>query len=193
MIVWLSMCLAAFAGPGFDEVGGRNSVPGFGPDAEDASVTEAQIQRVLQRESELLEAVRRYDPTVHQQLLRLRDNDRKAYVAAMVRVARNVERARQDPTVMKRVMAIRAKSREVESLVRGFSRLSAPEQRERRKQITKLAGELMDLKQQDRRARMRQMQERLDALRSDIEQRDRDRARIVEQFVDQLLEEPVEL
>ena len=193
MVAWLGVWLSAFAGPGFDGVGGRQQVPGFGPDADGATVTEAQIQRVLRRESELLQVVERYDRTMYQQLLTLRDNDREKYVAAMVRVARNVERARDDPEVMRRVVAIRSKTRQIDALVSGFSRLSEAEKRERRKEIEALAGELMDLKQEDRRARMRQMQERLDALRADIEQRDRDRKRIVEQFVDQLLQEPVDL
>lgn len=75
----------------------------------------------------------------------------------------------------------------------GFDALPASEQKVRRKELERLAGELMDLKQAERRDRLEELRARLTELEAEIDQREKDRARIVEEYVDQLVRGEVDL
>lgn len=151
------------------------------------------VQKLLSRESELLEVVRRNDPEQYERLMHLRDSDRGAYLMALMRIGRMVERAKDDPELAARFEAIRAKTEELHRAAEDFSALSASEQKAKRKELEALAGELMDLKQAERRARLEELRVRLAELEAEIDEREKDRARIVDEYVDQLLREKVDL
>lgn len=189
MGVWWLCWIAAWAGPGFSGVGGPSEAPGF----EASEGDEPKLADVLRHEDELLRMVSRVDPKLHGQLLTLRETDRTAYVGALMKVARNVHRARRDPVFRERMQAMRRKTRELQEAARGFEDLSKANQRARRAELERLAGELMDLKQADRRARLEDMQTRLTTLQQEIDRREREREQIIEDFVDQLLRERVNL
>ncbi len=191
MVVWWMLAAMASAQSGFTGVGGPDRAPGLRPQAEDDDV--GNVAELLRRQDELLEAVGRYDPGLRDRLLGLRQTDRPAYVAALVRIARHLQRARRDPAFRARVQRMRELTSQMESLARGFPDVPERERAARRAQLEALAGELMDLKQADRRERLAALRAKLAGLQAEIERRDQDRDQIIEDFVDQLLQPPVDL
>lgn len=163
--------------------------PDPGPDP----VTQAQIQEVLSHEEAILAALATHAPDQHQQLLALKHSDRLSYLRELARIGRAVSRARQEPGALARALAIRGKTRELEALARDYRTLAEDRRPARRAEILRLAGEVMDLKQAERRARLAEMRARLEALQAEIDGRESQRDQIVEAYVDQLLDERVEL
>lgn len=182
---------AAMAGPGFSGVGGPDKAPGF--DATEPANDGERLAEVLRRESELLELVKRHDPTMHARLTRLASTNRPAYLAALVRVHRNVERARSDPAYRARVQAVRSKTAELEALTHDYRRGTAADRARIRPELVRAAGELMDLKQEDRRSRVQELQARLAELQAEIDRREQNREQIIEDFVDRMVRGPVDL
>ena len=188
----LSLTLSAFAGPGFSGVGGPEKVPGFGDDAtEDAR--DIRVADVLRREAELLAAVEQYDEEMYGRMLVLKATDRRSYVAALVKVARNVQRARRDPAFRERMQAMSTLQRQLRELAEGYPSLPDRKKPAARAELERLAGKLMDLKQADRRQRLQDMEARLAEVRSEIERREAERDQIIEEFVNRLLTGPVDL
>ncbi|MEQ1508036.1 MAG: hypothetical protein ABMB14_37755 [Myxococcota bacterium] len=143
---------------------------------------------LMAREQELLDATRRTDPGYYEKLLRLRDTDRPAYLTALYKVAKLVDRAKTDPVFAERLRSIREHEDRLRTLAKGFSALSPADQRTRRAELEAVANELMDLKQAERRARLDELRARLADLEQEIDAREQDRKRIVDEYVDQLVE-----
>lgn len=164
------------------------SAPGpfVGPPAPGGLDSEV-VAAILAREDELLDVVERTDPIQYARLTRLRDLDRAAYVAALFRVARTVERARDDPDSVERWRVIREREEQVRALAVGFAALSAEDQGARRAQMTALARELLELKQVERRVRLEELRARLEQLEQEISAREAARSRIVDEYVDRML------
>ncbi len=112
----LSLTLAgpALGGPGFDGVGDRGRIPAFSDE-----------EAALEDEEALLEIVAKHDPEQHERLLRLREVDRPAYLLALSRVAKVVERAKDDPEFRERRLSIQSKTQQVKELAREHRRLPA--------------------------------------------------------------------
>lgn len=151
------------------------------------------VAEILAKEQQILEAVRAVDPGVYDRLMRLRDIDRGAYIPALMKAARTVERARLDPEGAERQRQIHERETQLQGLAEGFGALSGAEQKARRAELERIVGELMDLKQAERRAKLEDLRGRLEELEAEIEERERERARIVEEYVDQLVQERVDL
>jgi len=151
------------------------------------------VAEVMSREAEILAGIAESDPDQHARLLQLKERDHQRYVMHLVRVARNVDRGRRDPAAAERMRAIEASTRELNELARGFDALSTQEQKARRAEMETKAAELFELKQEERRARVEEMRARIDGLSSEIDQREKDRDDIVEEYVDQLVTQPVDL
>ncbi|MEZ4238383.1 MAG: hypothetical protein R3F59_19975 [Myxococcota bacterium] len=148
---------------------------------------------LLAREPALLQAVRDYDPAEYARILRLKEIDRAAYVAALFRVARAVDRARNDPDAAARRLAMRDKEQAIRQLARGWAALPPAEQATRRAALEAQTRELLAMKQAERRARLDELRARLEALEADIQQRDARADALVQEYVDQLLAEKVDL
>ncbi len=151
------------------------------------------IDNVMAHEQQLLDIVARESPDQHTKLLRLRDVRREEYVFALIRVAKAVQRAKSDPAFAERARAIREHEHLLQTLAEGFEALDKGEQRARRVDLERVAGELMDLKQAERRARLAELRQRMAEFELEIGDRDSDREGIIESYVDGLLTPPVEL
>lgn len=191
MIAMLLAC-AAFAQSGFSGVGGPDQAPGFGEVGEE-SVDPEVAAEVLRREKELLQLVRETDPRLHQRLVRLSKTNRRAYVLAMVRVARTVQRARTDPEYRRRLQAMRALSSRLEDLAVDHRAAPVRKQPAIEQEMKKVASDLMDLRQADRRERLEQMKARLQELQDEIDRRESRRQAIIDAYVRRMLERPEDL
>jgi cysteinyl-tRNA synthetase len=176
MVLSLTLAGPALGGPGFDGVGDRGRIPAFSDE-----------EAALEDEEALLEIVAKHDPEQHERLLRLREVDRPAYLLALSRVAKVVERAKDDPEFRERRLSIQSKTQQVKELAREHRRLPAAEQPAARERIEQLVGELLDLKQQDRRARLDELRARLEQLQAEFDEREGDRQRRIDEHVDELL------
>lgn len=139
-----------------------------------------------EKETELLEQVEALDPAQHQRLLALRDTDRASYLAALYQASRISDRARRDPAYAERIRQIAERDRELRTMAAGFAALPAAEQAAARARMVALAGELLDLKQAERRLRVEELRARLEALEREIAERDRRRDAMVEEYVNRL-------
>jgi hypothetical protein len=154
---------------------------------------EAAVAQLMSREDELMTVIHNHDPQEHARMLRLREVDRGAYAAALFRVARVLERAAEDPAAAARWQAIREREEELRRLGRSYLALPADRRPELRARMEALAGELLELKQTERRARLEELRGRLDALNREIEAREAAREQLVREYVEQLLQERVDL
>lgn len=160
--------------------------PFVGPPAP-AGLDSEVVAAILAREDELLDVVEQSDPIQFARLNRLRELDRAAYVAALFRVARTVERAKDDPASVDRWRTIHEREEQVRALAVGFAALSPADQVARRAQMTGLASELLALKQVERQVRLEELRARLEQLEQEIAAREAAKGRIVDEYVDRLL------
>ncbi|MEM6930375.1 MAG: hypothetical protein AAF602_25785 [Myxococcota bacterium] len=172
------MLTAALAAPGEPSTVPPKTI--LGPDVavtDDAPVDEAK----------LLATVRELDPVQHQRLLRLKRRDPVAYRTVLRRVARKMERASRDPDSLARALEIRRINQALLAL-RDQYRAASGDRRVaiRAEMVTKALG-LMELKQAERRARLREMQDRLDKLQAEVDEREATKDRLVDEYVDGLL------
>ncbi len=138
-------------------------------------------------EGRLLEAVRQIDPVQHRRLARLAERDPAAYQALLRRIERRLARVARDPEALARVVEIRRINQELSSLRDRYLAASGDEQVAIRAQMVTKALSLMELKQAERRARLREMQERLDKLQQEVDRREASKDRLVDEYVDSLL------
>lgn len=159
--------------------------PALAQEADPEAPTAADTLR--EREAQLLDAVRAFDPERHAELLRLKETDRRAYVAAMLRIARFVDRAApglRDPAVATELAKLDALR---DRYPGGFDALSPPERKRVTAEVTTVAERLFDLRQAERRARIEALRTDLDALVADVARRDGEREALVRRFVEAFL------
>ena len=137
-------------------------------------------------EKQTLELLAEVAPSRHAELMRLKTTDPLRYQLALRRAARLVDFG-DDPASIERMRKVAAADARLDELAVGFSTLSAADQRSRRAEMVKLAGEIFDLKQAQRRDRVTKMREKLTKLEAEIAERDKRRTEIVDGYVDGLI------
>jgi signal transduction histidine kinase len=176
-ILWLGLVLAQPAPP---------PIPGPPPPAH-------ELADVLDHRDELMTLLERHDPRQHARMVRLEHTDPQAFALGLLRVAKMLERLRDDPEAAERFRQIREETERLETLARDFGQLSAADQKRRRAEMEAGARRLMELKQAERRARVEELRARIAELEADIEAREKDADKLVDTYVDQLLQAPVDL
>ena len=184
----LALALALALGGGVASAG-----PGAARELGSELDPEGQLREILAHETSILSMLRERSPQLHTRLLQLERSDRIGYLRELGRLARAIARARQDPEALERAITLRSKTWELEALARAYQTLPEDQRPARRSEISRLTSEVMDLKQAERRARLAEMRSRLEALQAEIEGREARREQIVREYVEQLLDEPVEL
>jgi hypothetical protein len=155
-------------------------------------LSEAVVQRMLAREAELLARLEEWDPDKHTQLLAIRDVDRRAYIGALVRISRAIEREERAPSpelvaAMRRMDAIKLRYPD------GLDSVQGKDLKELRAEVTALAEEIFRLKQAERRERIQQLRASLEELEADVARRDREKDQLIRRFVDEFLEGDADL
>jgi len=176
----LSFALAQPAPPG-----GFQHVPP--PDRAD------QLQEVLAHRDELMQLLAEHDPDKHRRMERLERTDPTAFALGLVRLARQVERLRNDPDALQRFQELQAEERRVRALADGYHELSGADQKRRRAELEAAAERIMVLKQAERRAAVEELRAKIEELEADIDAREKSKGQLVDAFVDQLLMERVDL
>jgi hypothetical protein len=198
LLMWLTaLAPVSLAGPGtLDGIGDRGPPPRFeGRDRPDGNpeLSPRLIEELTRKEGEILAMLEATDPQRHERLLRLRETDHQAYLGHLFRIARRVGRGQDDPASRERFEKIAAAEVALGDLTRGYRELSDGEKAERRAEMERLAGELFELKQEERRMRLQDLRTRIDELQREIDDRESNRASVVRAFVDQLVHERVDL
>jgi hypothetical protein len=154
----------------------------------------AQIERLLQREQEILDQVKLRAPDRYAELIALRASDRGAYLRYLFRAARVLRHAgdREEPSPelieqRTRLEAVRAKYPD------GLDDLSKKDLAAVRAEVAEIAAKIFEIKQTQRRARIEGLRQDLTELEADVARRDQERDQILQDFVDAFLRGPVDL
>jgi hypothetical protein len=142
-------------------------------------------QRYQEREAALLAQAKQLAPDRYQQLMKMRDTQPIAYIFALQRTARLLSQADDPRMGGARVIELEVQLTE---MAVGFDALPAGEQARRRAEMEDIAGEVFDLRQEQRRIRLHDMERRLGTLTSDIGDREKRRQQLVEEYLDELIE-----
>jgi len=167
-----ALSVPAVAGPG------DSPRPAFGASLELSEAEEARI----------LEAVAERDPDQAKRLKMLKTRDSGRYYEMLRRVARGLERERTDPETAARHERIQSVRHEIKALAIEHRQADEAEQKRLRKQMDKLASEIFDLRQEERRARLVELRERLEQAEAEVEEQDANRDAVIAEHLDKLLE-----
>jgi Tfp pilus assembly protein FimV len=135
----------------------------------------------------------RHDPRKHARMERLETTDPQAFALGLLRVAKTFQRLQADPEAASRFQAMHEETERLEVLAAGFADLSGADQKRRRAELEASARRLMELKQAERRARVEELRSKIAELEADIEAREKEADQLVDAFVEQLLQSPVDL
>ena len=141
-------------------------------------------ERVAHREAEILERIGRIDPEIAKKLRHLEIDDGRMYRQLMLQAHRTLEDSDDGEAALKRFVRMVTLMADIHEAVRDWEDLSPKVRKERQARIEAMAQELFELRQAERRARLAQMEQRLERVRREIEERERDKASIIEDFVD---------
>lgn len=172
---WLFLTAMALAGPEVSDVPPQSVLR---PDVEDEEPVD---------EAKLLDAVRQLDPDQHRRLVRLKTQNPVAYQSVLRRIERRLDRAARDPEALARAVEMRRINGELRQLRDRYRTGSGNERVAIRAEMVSKALELMELKQGERRARLRELRERLDKLQGEVDRREANKDRLVDDYVDSLL------
>ncbi len=176
----------AFAGPpGLERRGGpgpRGEVPPM-----------HVVDEVREREDEILAWVAKHDEDGHRKLLELKERDPRLYMGQLVRIAHIIQRADRDPAVVERHRKMRRLERRMEEIVADWGSYDSGQQKSYRSELNNLVGELFELRQEERRAQVAELDAKIAELKDEIEEREKDRKAIIEDYVDQLTRAPIDL
>jgi hypothetical protein len=142
-----------------------------------------RIEQVRAREAELMERVRAFDLRRYEELVALKVSDPRSYLRALVRVAAMVDGPSEPPELASLREALTALSHANPNP----ALLSAADQHALADEVRRLAASVFEVKQAERRRRIAELQATLAALEADVERRDRDRAALIERFLEQFL------
>lgn len=151
------------------------------------------LEEMIQREQELLDFVLEHDQEKYEYLVQLKENNPQAYKVNMQGVARFVEQAQGDPGFVERAKRMRDLKAFLETATGDYDALSKAEQKDRKAEITAAVEELFDLRQEERHAKVAEIERKLEELELEIQDRDQNRKSIVNDFVEQIITGPVEL
>lgn len=141
-------------------------------------------------EATLLRAVERIDPDQHRRLQRLRDRDPELYQTMLRRIRSRLERRASDPEALERGVAIRKLNGELRRLRNEYRTASGNRRVAIRATMVDRGLALFELRQAERRARLRDLRTKLDNLQSEVDQREANKDELVDEYVDGLLAEP---
>lgn len=151
------------------------------------------IDAIREQEAEILAWVEEHDPDSYRRLSRLKQVDPRGYLGQLVRVSRIMDRSDQDPDVVQRHKQMRKLERQIGELTADYADLDSKEQKARKDEVRDAVAELFELRQQERRSQLEAITLAMEALRAEIEEREADRKRIIEEFVEDQLREQVDL
>lgn len=150
----------------------------FGPDrSADAPLDEASVLRVIES----------IDPEQHRRLLRLKTRDPVLYQRLLQRARGRIERNANDPEALRRGMAMRQLNAQLKALREDYRTASGNRRVELRQQMVRQGLALFELRQEERRARLRDLRRKLDNLQSEVDQREANKDRLVDEYIDGLL------
>ncbi|MCB9682695.1 MAG: hypothetical protein H6733_14615 [Alphaproteobacteria bacterium] len=156
-------------------------------------VDDATVDRLREREAQLLERLHALDPDRYAEVVALKRTNPRAYVGALMRLAHFFDRGVAGPpspelqAEIAALQAIRARYPD------GMTTLSAGDTRKVRTEVAAIADRVFDLRQAERRQRIDELRASLTELEEDVARRDRDRKALIDAFVDQFLLGPVDL
>ena len=184
--VMLCTALPALAGP-----------PGLAPRPPRSPTGEApappeRLDEIREREVELLAWLEKNDPAANERLKRLRSIDQRAYMIQLMRVARVMDRAESDPELVARHKRMRELEVRIDQEIQVI-KAAADVDREAVARVKELVNELFEARQTERRASVELLEAKIESLRIEIENREKDRKKVVDDYIDQKLAEPVDL
>jgi hypothetical protein len=154
----------------------------------------AAIERLLAHEQEILDAVKLRAPERYSELIALRDTDRRAYLRYLYRAARVLRQVGERDAASPELLNLRGQLDAVRARYPdGIEALSKKDQAAVRAELTTLASQLFDLKQAQRRERIDELRSSLEELEADVARRDAERDAILADFVEAFLRGRVEL
>lgn len=172
---------------------GLGPPPRFGEGPEPGMPPPHVVDEIRAREAEILAWLKTADPEGHQRLLELKQTDPRAFVGGLVRAARLKDRAEDDPGVVARHQRMQELEQAIQERANTWKTQSAEARKKARPEIERLASELFEIRQQERRAHVAELQRRLEELEAEIEEREADRKSLIDAYLDQVLEGPVDL
>ena len=175
--------LPALAGPpGLAPPGDRRGPP-----------TPELLEEVKAREVEILAVVKENDPGRYELLMDVKEEDEKGYWRQMVHVARMVERFHGDPEFAKRSLDMRDLQKKIKAHVRLWEAADEDEQKQLRQEMVAMTETLFELKQEERRQRLTELQDKIQKLESDIEDRDQNKNAKIDEYLESLVRGRVDL
>lgn len=144
--------------------------------------------RLMEREDELLALVKEHAPDRFDTLVGLKTTDPDAYFRTLRRIAKVYRETGGDEQAVGRKIEMHSLERDLHELARGFDALPAGEQKTRRKEMDTLGATLFGLRQDDRRANVARLEARLDELKTEIDDREKNQEEVIERFIDHLIE-----
>lgn len=151
------------------------------------------LEEVRDREPEILAWVEQFDRDGYRKLLELKARDTRLYLGQLVRIARIIQRADADPSVVERHREMRSLEQKVDRMVAQWDDLDPEARKSHRALLDELVGQLFELRQEERRSQLAELEEKIKELKGEINQREKDRKAIIDDYVDQLIREPVDL
>lgn len=192
--LFIALSVPAHAGPGgIDNVGDRGPRPHFGDGPGQRELPPHVRDQVLANEAEILQGVASNEPDRLEQLKRLRERDFEAYIARLAHIGKRLERARNDPAAAERMREIQAASDQLHQLAVGFGELDGRAQKERRAEMSVLALQIFEMKQAERAARVDDMRAKIEHLQAEVDERAQRQDEIVKEYVERLIDPPVDL
>ena len=150
----------------------------------------------FQDEKAMLGYLKKHAPPIHDRMVRARDrvSSKAEYQQYMERLVEVVSRHKgTDPASMARRQEMRAIEGEIRNRMEGADQWTAAERRAARADLEQLVGKLFALRQQERKEKLEKALARIEALRTEIAERDAAREDIIDQFVGDLLDPVPEL
>ena len=160
------VCLLMLAAPSL-AAPPRGGPPGLerGPRHRDAGRREPPPPHVIEalrdREPEILKWLVTNDPEAHKRLMELRGTDERSFIGHLLRASRLMERAMRDPEVVERHQRMSALEDQIREKSRGWAELDAKAQGARRDEVAALVAELFEIRQDERRAHLAELEERI--------------------------------
>jgi hypothetical protein len=168
--------LPALAGP-----------PGLAPPGERRGPpTPELLDEVQAREVEILAVVKENDPGRYEQLMEAKEDDERGYWRQMVHVARMVERFHGDPEFAKRSLDMRDLQKKIKAHMRLWEAAGPDEQTKLRQEMVSMTETLFEFKQEERRQRLTELQDKIQKLESDIEDRDQNKSAKITEYLESL-------
>ena len=179
--------LAPMAGPAWAS---PESGPQQGRRADRGGRRGSGFERIQHLEEELLGRVRANSTQQHKRLLELKTSQPRLYRRALTQLHRAVQRRHKDARSLPRFFEMADIHMQMMDLATSYANLPPSEQTAARRDLDALASQLFELRQEERRVRLAEVEERLERLRSELTDRDEDKERIVDEYVDDYLLRP---